>query len=220
MLPNPLISSAFQAAFDSEARGIAPVEEKTATMAGEHSNRYERKRELAMMVDRAWSVRARSAPGGAGAGIRPANPSLRPAISAPGVTSPLATTKLASIVANASIIPESARAFWCVGVLHKLLVRLATKRFCSCTTPSLDSWERMSYKTGSNLAENKVSDKLVVSSAPGAASRVASVMFLRIRRAVNTTCGGLFSTYKNGTIVVTMLTECNGGRNAAPSRLG
>jgi hypothetical protein len=219
MLPNPLISSAFQAALDSVARGITPVEEKTATMAGEHSSKYERKRELATMVDRASSVRAKLAPGGAGAGIRSASPSLRPAISAPGETSPLATTKLASIVASASITPESARAFWCAGVLHNLLMRYATKHFCSCITPSLDPWERMSYKAGSELAENIASDKLVVSSAPGVARRVASAMFLIVRKAAKTSCGGLFLEDKNGIIVATTLTACNGPRNAEPPGL-
>lgn len=193
MLPRPVISSAFHAALAAVVGGVNSAEGRTATMAGEYNNRQQRKRESATMADIASSTEAKSAPRGAGAGIKSAKPSLWPSISAPGTTSPLDTAKLASIVASASTTPESANAFWCAEVLHNRLTRLAARRFCSCTTVSADCWERMAHKASRERGVKRASDKPLASSGPEGPSWADAVMLLKARKAVSTTRGWLSS---------------------------
>jgi len=76
-----------------------------------------------MMTVIASNIMARFAPAGAANGKYSCKPSLWARTSAPGMTSPSATTKLANLVARASRTPEFARPCWWRSSRQILLIK-------------------------------------------------------------------------------------------------
>lgn len=76
-----------------------------------------------MMTAIASNIIASLPPEGAAEGKYSCKPSLWARISAPGITSPSATTKLANLVARASRTPEFARPCWWRSSRQILLIK-------------------------------------------------------------------------------------------------